>query len=65
MKLLPDELCDAVADYLERENQSLAQVHRILPDGPIDDPEVAAEVERVAGWIEQIRSAPTSGDSSP
>ena len=64
MKLLPDELCNALVEYLERENESLIEAHSIRPAGPIDDPEVAAEVERVAAWIEQIRSAPTSRGES-
>lgn len=62
MKLLPDELCNTLIDYLGKANESLASVHRIQPDGPIDDPEVAEEVELVAGLIEKIRSAPTSSE---
>jgi hypothetical protein len=61
MKTLTEEFCAELADYLEDQNNSLAQDHTIPPDGPFDDPEVAEEVERVDGWIKVLRASDTSG----
>lgn len=61
MKLLPAELCDAIAAYLEAECESLTASYRVRPEGPIDDEEIAVTVEHITGWIAQLRGAPTSG----
>jgi hypothetical protein len=63
MKTLSDDFCAELADYLEEQNDSLAQAHTIAPNGPFDDPEVAEEVERVDKWIELLRQSDTSTPS--
>ena len=60
MRTFTPEFCDELADYLEEQNESLAEVNRIPPAGPIDDPEIAAEVARVRTWIERLRASDTS-----
>jgi len=54
---ISSELRDALVAYLEQENESLAETYRGRPYGPIDDPEANAEIARIAGWIEQLKSA--------